>query len=107
MASGDDDLPKRDDIGERRRKHELRVLGRIGADNDNDNGYDDDHDDHNINNDEEHGDVSDDGASDDDVSEDEFYKEAKRKHNMKLITKQQLSAAYVFFFIRSCLSVYC
>lgn len=91
MVSGDDDLPKRDDIGERRRKHELRVLGRIGADND--NNEDGDHDNNIDNDDEEHGNVSDDDASDDDASEDEFYKEAKRKHTEKLITRQQLNAA--------------
>lgn len=90
MASGDDDLPKRDDIGERRRKHELRVLGRIGADNDNDE--DGDHD-NNIDNDDEHDDASDDDVPDEDASEDEFYKEAKRKHTEKLITRQQLNAA--------------
>ncbi|XP_078162035.1 sas10/U3 ribonucleoprotein (Utp) family protein isoform X2 [Carex rostrata] len=91
LASGDDDLPKRDDIGERRRKHELRVLGRIGADNDNDE--DGDHDNNINNDDEEHDDVSDDDVPDDDASEDEFYKEAKRKHTEKLITRQQLNAA--------------
>ncbi|KAJ4745497.1 Something about silencing protein 10 [Rhynchospora pubera] len=89
LASGDDDLPKRDDIGERRRKHELRVLGRIGVNKDNED--DGNHDDHNNNNDKEvHGDVPDD---DDEASEDEFYKQAKRKRVEKLINRQQLNAA--------------
>ncbi|KAJ3705300.1 hypothetical protein LUZ61_009005 [Rhynchospora tenuis] len=92
LASGDDDLPKRDDIGERRRKHELRVLGRIGVNNDNED--DGNHDDRNDNDDKEvHCDVSDD--DDDDASEDEFYKQAKRKRVEKLITRQQLNAAYL------------
>ncbi|KAJ3705312.1 hypothetical protein LUZ61_009017 [Rhynchospora tenuis] len=90
LASGDDDLPKRDDIGERRRKHELRVLGRIGVNNDNED--DGNHDDRNDNDDKEvHCDVSDD--DDDDASEDEFYKQAKRKRVEKLLTRQQLNAA--------------
>ncbi|KAJ1700920.1 hypothetical protein LUZ63_000699 [Rhynchospora breviuscula] len=89
LASGDDDLPKRDDIGERRRKHELRVLGRIGVNNDNED--DGNLDDHNDNDDKEvHGDVSDD---DDEASEDEFYKQAKRERVEKLINRQQLNAA--------------
>ncbi|CAO2203562.1 unnamed protein product [Urochloa humidicola] len=68
FVSGDDDLPKRDNIGERRRKHELRVLSRIGA-----NSLEDDH---------ELPEAGDD-------SEDEFYQDVKRQRTEKLSIKNE------------------
>ncbi|XP_062199218.1 protein THALLO-like isoform X2 [Phragmites australis] len=68
FVSGDDDLPKRDNIGERRRKHELRVLARVGA-----NTLEDDRE----------------LPEDDDHTEDEFYKDVKRQRTEKLLIKKQ------------------
>ncbi|XP_065853115.1 protein THALLO-like isoform X1 [Euphorbia lathyris] len=84
VVSGDDDLPKRDDIGERRRKHELRVLAGAGVVSEEDNLRD-----------ElgtlETGDASDmeDGDADADagVSEDDFYREIKQKRDAKIAAK--------------------
>ncbi|KAM3278289.1 hypothetical protein ACQJBY_045876 [Aegilops geniculata] len=67
-VSGDDDIPKRDGIGERRRKHELRVLARVGT-----NTHEDNKD-------------GDDEASE---SEDEFYKDVKRQRTEKRLRKEQ------------------
>ncbi|KAL8507623.1 hypothetical protein ACS0TY_018238 [Phlomoides rotata] len=77
--SGDDDLPKRDDIGERRRKHELRVLAGAGIQSDD---YVDD----------ETGNFSNDGGSDVDEKNDsdsdlEFYKQVEQQHAAKLAAK--------------------
>ncbi|KAF2300334.1 hypothetical protein GH714_012084 [Hevea brasiliensis] len=72
VISGDDDVPKRDDIGERRRKHELKVLAGAGIKSE----------DEAVN---ELGALETDEASDMEedgdagVSEDEFYKETKEK----------------------------
>ncbi|CAL4963535.1 unnamed protein product [Urochloa decumbens] len=68
FVSGDDDLPKRDNIGERRRKHELRVLSRVGA-----NSLEDDHE------------LPEDGND----SEDEFYQNVKRQRTEKLSMKNE------------------
>lgn len=90
IISGDDDLPKRDDIGERRRKHELRVLAGAGV---------------------ESGDEVGDGpgtlGSDEDKnmecgeseSEDDLYKQVKQQRASKLAAKSKM---YANFF--SCLS---
>ncbi|KAL8512145.1 hypothetical protein ACS0TY_018557 [Phlomoides rotata] len=77
--SGDDDLPKRDDIGERRRKHELRVLAGAGIQ------FDDYVDDETVN-------FSNDGGSDVDEKNDsdsdlEYYKQVEQQHAAKLAAK--------------------
>ncbi|MCL7050358.1 hypothetical protein MKW94_020658 [Papaver nudicaule] len=91
--SGDDDLPKRDDIGERRRKNELRVLAKAGGGSMNDD-----------NDDNEEGDVNEGNPGarkrrradieDDDVeaeeSENEYYELAKQKRAVKLSAKAEL-----------------
>ncbi|KAG7574784.1 Sas10 C-terminal domain [Arabidopsis suecica] len=89
---GDDDLPQRDDIGERRRKFELRVLAGAGVkssegDGRNDNGAfasDDDNDNDGGNNDM----VDNDGESE--GSEDEFYKQVKQKQEAKRAAKAEI-----------------
>uniref|UniRef100_A0A6V7QYE6 Sas10 C-terminal domain-containing protein n=1 Tax=Ananas comosus var. bracteatus TaxID=296719 RepID=A0A6V7QYE6_ANACO len=93
FASGDDDLPKRDDIGERRRKHELRVLARTGT-----KSFDDDVDDEDVAYEDgklkrKHGDIGAEVKEDKTAeSEDEFYKEVKRQRIEKLAAKKQLYA---------------
>lgn len=86
MVSGDDDLPKRDDIGERRRRHELQVLARVGAIDDTDLVQDED------------GDL---GRSPDlnaqavaSESEDEFYTDVKRLRVEKLMAKAEKYTRY-------------
>ncbi|KAK4709514.1 hypothetical protein R3W88_030439 [Solanum pinnatisectum] len=81
IISGDDDLPKRDDIGERRRKHELRVLAGAGVEPTDD-----------VNN--EPGDhASDDVATSDGSEMDsdmEFYREVEKQHSAKLAAKEKM-----------------
>lgn len=83
FVSGDDDLPLRDDIGERRRKYELKVLAKAGAavmydlgDEENDNADSMDEED----------------KEDEELqeSEDEFYREAKRQRAAKISVKEAL-----------------
>ncbi|KDO40110.1 hypothetical protein CISIN_1g005733mg [Citrus sinensis] len=85
VVSGDDDLPKRDDIGERRRKHELRVLAGAGIKSEDDawdelgtfrTDEDDDME------------VGDDGETRE--SEDEFYEQVKRQRAEKLAAKSEI-----------------
>uniref|UniRef100_A0ACD5VKW8 Uncharacterized protein n=1 Tax=Avena sativa TaxID=4498 RepID=A0ACD5VKW8_AVESA len=73
LVSGDDDIPKREDIGGRRRKHELRVLARVGIKNDE------------LPQDGNHAKEKPDQSSD----EDEFYKDVKRQRTEKLLSKQR------------------
>ena len=72
--SGDDDLPKRDNIGERRKKHELRVLSRVGGNSLEDSG--DAVDDHEL-------------PEGGDDSENEFYQDVKRQRFEKLSIKNE------------------
>ncbi|KAH1087827.1 hypothetical protein AAZX31_07G191900 [Glycine max] len=83
VVSGDDDLPKRDDIGERRRKHELRVLAGAGIRTEDDDG-DDQMTDLGPN---EVTDEEDDGGSGD--SENEFYKQVEQLRAAKLAAKAE------------------
>ncbi|KAL0432894.1 UNVERIFIED_CONTAM: Something about silencing protein 10 [Sesamum latifolium] len=85
VISGDDDLPKRDDIGERRRKHELRVLAGAGI-----TSVDDVEG--------ETGNLSSDGVADvngesdsgsDSDSDLEYYKQVERQHAAKLAAKSE------------------
>nr|AAT39972.1 Putative Sas10/Utp3 family protein, identical [Solanum demissum] len=81
IISGDDDLPKRDDIGERRRKHELRVLAGAGVEPTDD--VNDEPGDH----------ASDDVATSDDSEMDsdmEFYREVEKQHSAKLAAKENM-----------------
>lgn len=87
VVSGDDDLPKRDDIGERRRKHELRVLAGAGIKT--------------VDNvDDESGTLVNDGVSDIDSdgeteSDLEFYKQAEQEHAAKLAAKAEIYSRFV------------
>ncbi|KAK1326548.1 hypothetical protein QJS10_CPA01g02643 [Acorus calamus] len=82
LASGDDDLPKRDDIGERRRKHELRVLARAGVEPVDEEGDEDE----GIGGAETESDDGE-GAS---GSEDEFYRAVKKQRTAKMSVKADL-----------------
>ncbi|KAJ1293400.1 hypothetical protein BS78_01G065100 [Paspalum vaginatum] len=80
FVSGDGDLPKRDNIGERRKIHELRVPSRAGGNSLEDHGLLEDS-----------GDTEDDHVflqgSDD--SENEFYQDVKRRRIEKLSFKNE------------------
>lgn len=81
VVSGDDDLPKRDDIGERRRKHERRVLSGAGIEPMDDDGHADDFP---VSAD-DNGNVEAEGDSDN--SKDDFYKQVKEKRDQKRALK--------------------
>ncbi|KAJ4955515.1 hypothetical protein NE237_012298 [Protea cynaroides] len=89
VVSGDNDVPKRDDIGERRRKHELQVLARVGVEPMDDDDLRDQEDDQ--------AELDADSDDDDDGgqaegSEDEFYKQVKLQRSAKLSAKAELYA---------------
>ncbi|XP_023004169.1 something about silencing protein 10 [Cucurbita maxima] len=81
VISGDDDLPTRDDIGERRRKYELQMLARAGFKSKDDTSVLESESDG------DEGDVKGNGEAD---SEDEFYKEVKQQRAAKLAAKAEI-----------------
>ncbi|MCL7040942.1 hypothetical protein MKW94_006228 [Papaver nudicaule] len=93
VISGDDDLPKRDDIGERRRKNELRVLAKAGGGSMHD---DNDLDEDGVANEGNPGarkrrradTEEEDGEAGE--SENEYYELAKQQRAVKLSAKAQL-----------------
>uniref|UniRef100_A0A6N2MEI3 Sas10 C-terminal domain-containing protein n=1 Tax=Salix viminalis TaxID=40686 RepID=A0A6N2MEI3_SALVM len=76
VVSGDDDLPTRDDIGERRRKHELGVLADAGIRTEDDAGIESD--------------KNDDMDEDADSSENDLYEQVKQKRAAKLAAKAEI-----------------
>ncbi|KAM0038382.1 putative sas10 domain-containing protein [Helianthus debilis subsp. tardiflorus] len=82
VVSGDDDLPTRDDIGERRRKHEMRVLTNAGIHSDNDDLQE---------NERETSEGDEDGETEDgdNDSESDLYEQTKLKRDAKLAAKSQ------------------
>lgn len=83
-TAGDDDLPKRDDIGERRRKFELRVLAGAGV-----KSVDD------VEDEAEAEAVPSDGVANEDLdaesdSDLEFYKQVEQEHAAKLTAKAEM-----------------
>ncbi|EXB55208.1 Something about silencing protein 10 [Morus notabilis] len=84
VVSGDDDIPKRDNVGERRRKHELQVLARAGIIPEDDAGDEVDRD---VDSDE---DVEMDEDSGSEGSEDEFYRQVKQQRAEKLAAKAEI-----------------
>ncbi|KAK4358751.1 hypothetical protein RND71_020980 [Anisodus tanguticus] len=82
VISGDDDLPKRDDIGERRRKHEMRVLAGAGVEP-----FDDVKDEHGDHASDDVAATSDDGEMDSDL---EYYREVEKQHSAKVAAKEKM-----------------
>ena len=86
VMSGDDDLPKRDDIGERRRKHENRGLASAGIQSD---------DDDELQNDEATLDGGNDTNKDGETElKTDLYKETKIKRDAKLASTKVFQVLY-------------
>lgn len=87
VISGDDDLPTRDDIGERRRKYELQMLARAGVQSKNDTSiHDSDNSDGDVGVMKENAELD---------SEDEFYKQVKQQRAAKLAAEAEIYSKYV------------